>query len=437
MRPMATVHFHVAHPCPEASFTLGHFFGELAGHTAVEVPDRATFINMEGPRVAYGGEKIQGALTIRPWALAGLLEPLPADPPMSTWQSMPVLFPVAEGDLPFDPVAGTYFHLTRMEEDHLPVEEHGRPRTSAMHAARHGYLHRPVVDEWLHAVLAYWRTLDPLAPQPRRTYSQTATMDVDNGAMYLGRAWWRTVGGTGRDLLKGRLGRVRDRAATLLGLRADPYAVHGSFIRLAQENGARTMLNFMAADRGEHDHAVEIRRGHMRRMLLGLEQGVEVGLHPGYHSSERPGTMAREKALLEEVLGGTVCSVRQHYLRYRTPVTQREAMACGMVEEHSMGLADNIGFRAGTCSPWPFFDRSKREVTTLRIHPFALMDSALAYKMDLSPAAALQEACRLVDTVRRVNGCFISVWHERFLSGYGDERGWEMLAPHIIRHARP
>jgi hypothetical protein len=270
---MATVHFHVAHPCPEASFTLGHFFGELAGHTAVEVPDRATFINMEGPRVAYGGEKIQGALTIRPWALAGLLEPLPADPPMSTWQSMPVLFPVAEGDLPFDPVAGTYFHLTRMEEDHLPVEEHGRPRTSAMHAARHGYLHRPVVDEWLHAVLAYWRTVDPLAPQPQRTYSQTATMDVDNGAMYLGRAWWRTVGGTGRDLLKGRLGRVRDRAATLLGLRADPYAVHGSFIRLAQENGARTMLNFMAADRGEHDHAVEIRRGHMRRMLLGLETG--------------------------------------------------------------------------------------------------------------------------------------------------------------------
>lgn len=437
MRPMATVHFHVAHPCPEASFALGHFFGELAGHTAVEVPDRNTFISLHGPRVAYGGEEIPGVLHIRPWASEGLHRPLPAEPPMSTWQSTPVLFPVVDAGIPFDPVAGTYFHLARLEEDRLPVDEHGRPLTSAMHAARHGYLHRPVVDEWLYAVHAAWRKVDPQAPRPQRAYSHAATMDVDNGAMYLGRAWWRTLGGAGRDLMRGRFGQIKDRAATLLGRRADPYAVHASFIRLARENGARVILNFMAVPRGEHDHAVEIRRRHMRDLLQGLDQGVEVGLHPGYHSSDRPGSMAREKALLEEVHGRAVRTVRQHFLRFRTPVTQREGMACGMEEEHSMGLADTIGFRAGTCSPWPFYDRSRREVTTLRIHPFVMMDSALAYRMGLSPAAAAQEACRMVDAVRRVDGCFTSVWHERFLSGYGDEQGWETLAPIIIRHARP
>ena len=71
------------------------------------------------------------------------------------------------------------------------------------------------------------------------------------------------------------------------------------------------------------------------------------------------------------------------------------------------------------------------------VHPFAVMDSALAYKMELSPVEAVQEAKRMVDAVRKVKGRFISVWHERFLSGYGDEQGWEVVAPEVIAYARP
>lgn len=102
-----------------------------------------------------------------------------------------------------------------------------------------------------------------------------------------------------------------------------------------------------------------------------------------------------------------------------------------------MGLADRIGFRAGTCTPYPFFDRGTKQETALMVHPFAVMDSAMAYKMKLSPAEAVKEAKRMVDAVRSVNGNFISVWHERFLSGYGDERGWQILAPEVIAYARP
>jgi hypothetical protein len=43
----------------------------------------------------------------------------------------------------------------------------------------------------------------------------------------------------------------------------------------------------------------------------------------------------------------------------------------------------------------------------------------------------------MADAVRKVQGRFISVWHERFLSGYGDEAGWETVAPQVLKHARP
>ena len=102
-----------------------------------------------------------------------------------------------------------------------------------------------------------------------------------------------------------------------------------------------------------------------------------------------------------------------------------------------MGLSDRAGFRAGTCSPFPFYDLITEAETTLMVHPFAVMDSALCYKMGLDPQEAATEAKRMVDAVRRVQGTFISVWHERFLSDYGDEKGWGGLAEEVITYARP
>ena len=108
------------------------------------------------------------------------------EPEVGLSLGMPVLFPSESGDLPFDLFAATFFQLSRYEE-YGPVErdEHGRPKTDALHAARHGYLDRPVVDEWLLTFVESWRKQDPRLPRLRREYAHTATLDVDNGAMYL------------------------------------------------------------------------------------------------------------------------------------------------------------------------------------------------------------------------------------------------------------
>lgn len=434
---MDTVFFHIEQPCAEARYALRHLFGTMAGRKAEEVLQLNEFRALEGPKVFYGMKGVAGALHLMPCINGAEGAALSLDPDVGEWQGIPVLFPVSGGDVPFDPVAGTFFHLARTEEDQLPTDEHGRPETAAMHAARHNYLHRPVVDEWLIAINAAWRAKDPHVPQLNRSYGQTATMDADNGVMYLGRPLWRTLGGMARDLGKGRPSRLIDRLATLSGSRLDPYAIHGAFLRMAKAGGARAIVNFIAAPRGEHDHAVEIGRPTMRKVLNLVMREAELGLHPGYGSSVNAGSITAEKAALEKITHAPVHISRQHFLRFRTPQTQRELLACGISEEHSMGLADRTGFRAGTCTPYPFFDRIRKAETALMVHPFAVMDSALAYKMELSPVEAVQEAKRMVDAVRKVKGRFISVWHERFLSGYGDEQGWEVVAPEVIAYARP
>lgn len=435
---MADVHYHIERPSARARYALSHVLGAMAGWEAVEVSDPDRFRSVEGPKLLYGTGPVAGAFQIIPQGLLERTDTNPVEPAMSVVDTVPVLFPGGHGDLSYDPVAGAFFLLSRYEEyGPVPRDLHGRPLTASLHGARHGYLHRPVVDEWLYVLAESWRRQDPRLPALRRTYTQTATLDADNGAMYLGRPPWRSAGGAVRDLLRGNLQRVMDRAAVLLGSRPDPYAVHEPFLALAQLNGAAAIVNFLVAPHGRHDHAIALGTAHMQGVLRLASAKAEVGLHPGYASVDRPGQTKAEKQCLETALGRPVLRSRQHFLRMHLPETYTQLAALGIRDEHSMGFHDRAGFRAGTCTPFPFFDLRSGEQTALTVHPFAVMDSALCYKLRLSPKEAIAEACRMADAVRHVQGRFVSVWHERFLSGYGDEQGWEVVAPTVLEHARP
>ncbi len=435
---MADIHYHIERPGPRSRYSVAHLLGPMAGWEAVEVPELSDLQKVAGPKLVYGHTAVEGAFQVVPHGLLEQERIERLEPEVVWSQDMPVLFSSDRGDLPFDVFASAFIQLSRYEE-YGPIErdEHGRPSTGALHAARHGYLDRPIVDEWLLALVESWRKQDPRLPELRREYAHTATLDVDNGAMYLGRPGWRSLGGAARDLLRGHPGRVTDRLAVLTGSRSDPYAVHEAFLDLVERSGGRAIINFLTAPIGKHDHAIGPEVPFMQALVRLMAQRAEVGLHPGYESSENTFRISEEKERLEAVVGRPVTCSRQHFLRMRLPETCRELEHLGIREEHSMGLADRTGFRSGTCTAFPFYDLAAERETTLMIHPFAMMDSALCYKMQLSPQEAITEAKRIVDAVRAVQGHFISVWHERFLSGYGNEAGWDVVAEEVLQYARP
>ncbi len=436
---MADIHYHIERPGPRSRFIIPHMLRTMAGWDAVEVPDIELFRSIPGPKLSYGELPIEGAFRVVPHGFLDQTGTSALEPEMKETRGMPMLFPSSSGKhLPFDVFSAAFFALSRYEE-YGPIgrDAHDRPLSSEFHATRHNYFDRPIVDEWLYFLADTWREHDPKLPAIRRKYAQIATMDVDNGAMYLGRPLWRSVGAAARDLLKGKPRRVLDRVAVLAGSKPDPYAVHQAFLELVHGNEGRAIINFLTADRGIHDHAIGSDEPYMRDLMRAMSANAEVGLHPGYASSDDPGQFTLEKQRLERVIEAPITRSRQHFLRLRLPATMRELERIGIREEHSMGSADRTGFRAGTCTAFPFYDLLAEEASTLVLQPFAVMDSALCYKMRLSPEAAVKEAQRMVDAVRRVQGTFISVWHERFLSDYGDEAGWGCVAEAVIPYAKP
>jgi hypothetical protein len=90
-----------------------------------------------------------------------------------------------------------------------------------------------------------------------------------------------------------------------------------------------------------------------------------------------------------------------------------------------MGYSDHIGFRAGTCTPFLFYDLDYEVQTPLKVCPYQLMDTGL-----LKTASLLDKKHRLkaiIDQVKAVDGVFVPVFHNYTFSNEVRWRGFKEL----------
>lgn len=421
-----------------ARYAVEQMLGTMLGFRIQRVSDRRDLDPAALPCLCYSYDPVPGAFHVRP--ADGLQDGSPPtiDPGVSHRGDQPMLFPVEGGDLPFDPFAAAFFLLSRAEEwTSLPADEHGRPLTNALHAARHDYLHRPVVDEWALLLAEAWRARDPRLPIPRRSYQQVTTIDLDNGFKYLGREPWRSAGAWVREQLTGDRRSARERIAVLSGKAADPFELDDEVLDRLSRCSSRTIAFVLTSDRGKHDHAVPVEHPRYAAYLRRISAHAEIGLHPSYRTSTVQGLTEIERDRLANAVERPISASRQHFLRFATPGTFRTAIALGFSEEHSMGCHDRLGFRAGTCTPYKWYDLERDESTELTIHPFAAMDNTLSEKLRLTPENALHETERVIAAVKRVSGTFTGLWHESFLAATGAKASWRPAILRIIGNAAP
>ena len=101
------------------------------------------------------------------------------------------------------------------------------------------------------------------------------------------------------------------------------------------------------------------------------------------------------------------------------PTSYRQLLDLEINEDFSMGYVNEIGFRAGTCTPFLFYDLDYEVKTPLLVKSFSLMDfSLLKIQSFLDKKETLE---RLIDQVKKVNGTFVPVFHNY---SFSDEERW-------------
>lgn len=403
------------------------WFQEHHLHEAIELTDSvADFRSYTGARINYSAQRITDKeCWIEPHSIL-FGEEIHAIPiTVSTNGSFPIFF-CGRGDMGFDLLGASFYLIVRYEE-YLSFKRdmYGRYAHEQSIAFEHGFLHRPIVDEWMKQFMLCLRSYFPELLTKSNQFRHLATYDIDESYAYQYKPVWKQLGGVLRDLFYGRFDWITERVRTLLRLQQDPY---DSFSRLEQLHvsiGDRPICFIHAGEKnGRYDKNFSPRYPEQQRLIRSLEAWSDLGLHPSWQTGDQDRLLSEEKKSLEAVINRPVHLSRQHYIRFHLPTTYHQLIDAGITDDYSMGYGSVNGFRAGTSRSFQWFDLSRNINTSLRIHPFCYMEANSYFELNQSVDEAEIEWRELEKVIRSVNGQMITIWHNIFLGSQKRFVGW-------------
>ena len=421
-------------------YTLNVMFSHVLRCEFSLTTDTATFAKHEGAKLAYGPQRMEeGVPFIKAKNL--LFETSIAEQELRPYKEDGVarLFPTYDkrSDMRFDPFAAAFYMLTRYEE-YLPHrnDEHGRFVAQESVAYREGFLMQSVVDRWALEVRNVITKYYPDFVFAPRKYEFVETVDIDAAYCYKNKGLGRTLMGIGRDLVKKEYrAELIERMKVLTGKDSDPFDTFDYILSFKKRHRNLHLIFFvLVGDYGLYDKPISYHNNEFQELLKHLCDHAKMGVHPSYNSLSKPHLIDIEMQRLSEILHRRIVRSRFHFLRLQFPHSYRSLVKAGIKHDYTMGYADTPGYRAGTATPYPFYDLSRDEETQLTIHPFVVMDTTLQKYMALKPSEAIEVIKQQIDEARAVGSVFNCIWHNQNLCDLYGRAGWRQVYEEMIEY---
>ena len=359
--------------------------------------------------------------------------------PLKTWRGIPLLFGEprvewsADGSqliIYADLLASTYFLISRYEEMYRRSERdsYGRFPGKSSLPYRAGFLHRPIIDEYGEALrqilletgIAERHNLR-LEERPQTFSRVNLTHDLSRPYNYRG---WRSFL---RAWLKQKNSPLEAARLSFSADVEDDYFTFPKFLKWDRntcDSLGRDRSDIFLFIRMPSRHPLDkpyysLHSLYLRRILsIAAKHKVLLALQCSYAAGHQSELISKERHQFEKAFHQRPCGLRHNKLTSCEPEDLLQAYVSGFRNDYSMGYADVVGFRLGTCRPVKFINPNTRLLTELILHPLVLRDLTLSDQryMALEQDEAERIAHDLIRTTARYNGELTLLWHNDLLS---------------------
>lgn len=413
-------------------------FGELLGETLRFTTDEEKFRDFNGTKLNYGKQKQENELFCYAENLLFDKKVKPQEFEIGEFRKMNCIYFHNHKDaiLPFDPFAAAFYLVTRYEEyGNFVGDKFGRFNHNQSIAFKHGFLKKPVVNIWAQWLAAILRERYPNLNFEQRKYKFIPTYDIDIAYSYQNKGFIRNLGAYLKQLRHFKFKEIWNRTMVLLRKRKDPYDTYDFQIALQKKYHLNPIYFFLLGRFSTYDRNISSDTPAYRNLMQFIADYAQVGIHPSYNAYLNEDLVPKEINLLSKITKRDITHSRQHYILLKLPQIYQALLKHEIRKEFSMGYPDNIGFRASIASSFLFYDLSSEIKTPLRIYPFCVMDVTLKDYLQLDTKKALKATFDLLEEVRKVNGLFISIFHNHSLSETDGWEGWQEFYTQLIEKA--
>ena len=407
---------------PRLKYTFKHICKRILGLEVKFTSKVEDFIAHDSLKMSYTKQPLSNELFVRSHSLLfeqGLSD---LDINVQSWDNTKGFFLAGErSDLPYDIFAASFYLLSRYEE-YLPhvKDEYGRFMAKESIAFTNRFLNQPVVDIWAYKLRDVLQQKFPEYKFHERYYEVSPVIDVPMAYYFRQKGLLRTIGGSLSDIGRFKLKQFYQRYSVLMGFKRDPYDTFKWIITKQKQFKKKFMVLFLLGDYSTYDKNINTNKKEFISLIKSVADYCDVGIKASYFALDDLSILKKEKLKIEVITNKVLEAVRNSFSKLNLPTSYRNFVELEIHQDYSMGYVDTLGFRAGTCTPFQFYDLDYEVQTPLQINPYHCMDFALIkYQSLLDKTEHLQ---KLINEIKAVNGTFTPIFHNYTFS---DSERWE------------
>ncbi len=413
---------------PRVSYTFKHICKRILGLQIDFTSKIESFIAHNGPKFSYGKQPLGKELYFQSVDLLfehGFNE---VAIQVSSWENTKCFFAVKHpmAALPFDIFAASFYLLTRYEE-YLPhvKDELGRFTASESIAYLHDFLQDPVVDIWAYKFKEILYEKYPDAEFKERQFKVIPIVLVSQTFAYWKKGILRSIGGGIRDLWRLELYKVSDRIKVVLGVKKDPYDTFDFIIELQKKKRKKCILLFGLGDYSNYEKNISSSNPEHKKALKHVSDYMDVGLKVSYDAISELTVLKKEKQRIEKIVNRQLKYALCAFYKIKLPEAYRNFIELEIAEDFSMGYSEYSGFRAGTCTPFMFYDLDYEVQTPLTIYSFCCTPKS--FRNGSNEQEVKKQTSSYIDKIRAVNGTFIPVFSNGLFSDLNTQTFWKSI----------
>lgn len=421
---------------PRIKYIFNFIFREILHGEFEFTSIKADFIKSDQPKISYADTPVKDEVFFRRTAFLTQhrIEAISIETTLFGEQKVP--FPVDKSCLPFDVFAASFYFISRYEE-YLPFtpDQHQRYPAALSLQYQLNLLEKPIIDQWALILKNILSKKFPDLSFGKRNFNFIPTIDVDRAYHFRSNGLLKNTLRVAQAAIRLNTTKILDILSTGLG-RRDPFDTYHYLAEAHYRYKVKPIFFFLLAKNGhqEFDQNINPNDEHFISLIKEISARAHIGIHPSYTSNADPKKISEELIRLQKITDKKVDSSRQHFLKLSLPKTYLQIIQAGINHDYTMGYASKVGFRAGTCTSFFWYDLQLEKQSHLKVHPFAVMDISLEHYLKLKPNEAIAKISELLLEVKLVNGTFCSIWHNESLSETGKWQGWKIVYEELLKH---
>ncbi|WP_412466499.1 DUF7033 domain-containing protein [Pedobacter sp. KLB.chiD] len=382
------------------------------------------FLQSEHIKISYGDAPLGDEIFFKSTPLLFSNKVEDVKPKTVSFGEYQVPFPVSRSALPFDVFAASFFMISRYEEylHQQNTEDAFKASKSYQHKWR--ILDKPIIDEWALMIKSLIKKKHPNFKFQEKKFHHQPTVHfsmlthLPEGFLNKTKFIFSTLFKKENNYLNSKFDRL-----TGIGINNEQVLEEVKKIFVSKKSNPLYFVDFP-------DVPIDFfKLDNMSKTL----SNQSVGLLSPCASNKQNMTEIKEGLVkLKKIHPDLITLTSQQLDALKFPVCYLNMLNSGITSDYSMGYNHVPGFRAGTCTPFNWYDLQLEKVTPLMINSYCLTDHSLQF---LTREEAIKEIYHYIDAVKVVNGAFYSSWSLKSLSGHPKYKKLKLLFEEILRYA--